>query len=78
MRLDLPTFERPTMAISGTPVRTNCDGAAADMTKRASMRFILRSHDTENAWAEFYAFSRETRRPAGPGSARAYRVEGEE
>ena len=45
MRLDLPTFERPTMAISGMPVWRNCDGSAADVTKRASVRFTLRRHE---------------------------------
>ena len=40
MRLDLPTFERPTMAISGMPVRGNCEGEAAERTKRASIRLI--------------------------------------
>src|SRR5271169_5171197 len=34
IRLDLPTFERPTKAISGAPEGGNCPGSAADITKR--------------------------------------------
>src|SRR5271163_3208485 len=34
MRLDLPTLERPTKAISGALGGGNCPGSAADVTKR--------------------------------------------
>src|ERR1700742_5169797 len=34
IRLDLPTLERPTKAISGAPGGGNCFGSAADVTKR--------------------------------------------
>src|SRR5687767_13441069 len=41
MSVDFPTFDRPTMAISGMPVRRNCEGAAAERTNRVSMCVIL-------------------------------------
>src|SRR5580698_249970 len=34
IRLDLPTLERPTKAISGAPGGGNCRGSAAEVTKR--------------------------------------------
>src|SRR5580704_17976140 len=40
MRLDLPTLERPTKAISGALGGGNCPGSAADVTKRVRT-FIL-------------------------------------
>src|SRR5579862_7091177 len=36
IRLDLPTLERPTKAISGAPGGGNCRGSAAEVTKRVS------------------------------------------
>src|SRR5208337_5565212 len=34
IKLDLPTLERPTKAISGAPGGGNCRGSAAEVTKR--------------------------------------------
>src|SRR5277367_242078 len=70
IRLDLPTLERPTKAISGAPAGGNCRGSAAEVTKRVRT-FIrpLSPHQRESARArrELPVFDINEMRPARSG-----------